>query len=276
MNRKKKILFYLFFPIILITFVYLFLFGKLFAYSPIALGFSKYELTDAVIYLQDGSSFNEFRLIDFIVKPVERFHQLQFQNKPEIYIFSDSNSYLNRSVTKARFYVYPNGKLFVSPWAIKEAAEGKISLDIYVEHELSHTLLYQNMGVMAAYNFPQWLLEGIAVLSSNQMGTSWYPDKKETYTEIKKGNFLFPKYFKTNKEDEIKLNVKYRSAFMYSEFACIVDYLIERYGKEKFLVYMKSLLNNEDHDKVFKEVFNIDFEKFISNFQDYTRNQVKE
>jgi hypothetical protein len=274
MKRKKKIIFYLFFVIIIILLVWLFLFGKLFAYSPIVLGFSKYELNNTVVYLQNGSPFKEFGILDSIVKPVERFHQLQFQHKPEIFIFSDSNSYLARSVTKARLFVYPNGKLFVSPWAIREAAEGKISLEIYVGHELSHTLLYQNMGVLAAYNYPQWLMEGIAVYSSKQMGTSWYPDKKETYSEIRKGNFLHPKLFKTNQEDQVQLNVKYRVTFIYSEFACIVDYLIETFGKEKFLLYMKSLLNNNDHDKVFKEIFNLEFENFIADFKEYINKSV--
>jgi len=48
-----------------------------------------------------------------------------------------------------------------------------------------------------------------------------------------------PKYFKTGKEDDIKLEVKFRIAFMYSEFACIVDYLVTTYGKDKLLQYMK-------------------------------------
>jgi hypothetical protein len=275
MKRKMKFLIFSFFSIVCVVLVYLFLFGKLFAYSPLVLGFSKYELNNAVVYLQNGSPFKQFGIIDSIVKPVERFHQLQFQPKPEIFIFSDSSSYINRSVTKARLFVYPNGKLFVSPWAIKEAAEGKISLEIYVGHELSHTVLYQNMGVLAAYNYPQWLMEGIAVYSANQMGTSWYPGKKETYSEIKKGNFLYPKLFKTKEEDKLQLNVKYRLTFMYSEFACIVDYLIEKYGKEKFLTYMKSLLNNNDHDKAFKEIFNVEFDKFISDFREHVAGQTE-
>ena len=274
MIRKKKFLLYSIFSLITIVIVYLFLFGKLFAYSPVVLGFSKYELNNTIIYVQNNSPFKEFGIIDTITKSVERFHQLQFQSKPKIFIFSDSNNYIGRSITRARFFVFPNGKMFVSPWAIQEAAEGKISLKIYIEHELSHTLLYQNMGLLAAYNYPQWLMEGIAVYSSNQMGTSWYPDKKETYSEIANGNFLNPKLFKTDQEDKVQLNVNNRSAFLYSEFACIVDYLIETYGKEKFLLYMKSLLDNNDHDKVFREVFSIDFEEFVHVFQSYSTNHL--
>ncbi|MDD3927445.1 MAG: hypothetical protein PHT33_12390, partial [bacterium] len=98
------------------------------------------------------------------------------------------------------------------------------------------------------------------------MGTSWYPDKKETYGYISQGNFLPPNYFKTAREDKVKLNVKYRTAFTYSEFGCIVDYLNESYGREKLMVYMKRLLSDTDHDKVFHEVYGIEFSSFIKDF----------
>ncbi len=65
----------------------------------------------------------------------------------------------------------------------------------------------------------------------------------------------------------MKLDVPYRMTFMYSEFACIVDRLVETYGREKFLVYMKKMLDRDDHDAVFKEVFEIEFDGFLTNLQ---------
>jgi len=56
---------------------------------------------------------------------------------------------------------------------------------------------------------------------------------------------------------------------MYSEFACIVDYLIVNNGKDKFLTYMKRLLNDNDHDKVFKEIYGVDFDKFLLDFKKF-------
>ena len=54
---------------------------------------------------------------------------------------------------------------------------------------------------------------------------------------------------------------------MYSEFACIVDYMVQAYGKEKFLQYMKGLLSSSDHDRIFKEIYGIDFENFLQDFK---------
>jgi hypothetical protein len=260
----------IFFIILIIC--YLFLFSKLFPFSPVAIGFLTHEMPNTVIYTEKGSSFRNYKEIDDLTKNVEQFHQLKFLKKPKIYIFSNKSSYLNRTLTKARFYAYPNNVLVVSPWAIQEAQEGKISLEIYVGHELSHIILFQHMGFISAYKYPKWFMEGIAMYSVNQMGTSWYPSKDDTYKTIKNGVFFPPDFYKTRKENHIKLGTKNQIAFMYSEFACIVDYLIEVYGKDKFLIYMKTLLHGKNYKNVFKDIYKINFDKFILDFKKHIVN----
>jgi hypothetical protein len=128
------------------------------------------------------------------------------------------------------------------------------------------------MGFITAYfYFPRWLLEDIAVYSSNQMGTSWYPGKEETYEFIKEGNFMPPDLYNSDKEDKVQINVKNRIAFIYSEFGCIVDYMITIGGKDKFLNYMKTLLHNNNHDQVFKDIYGISFDKFLNNFKEFIK-----
>ncbi len=248
--------------------VYSFLFGKLFPYSPVIIGFSKNELTNTIVYIQKDTEHPDLRKIDSLIPNVENFHEWKFLKKPRIFIFKDKNSYYSRSPSKARFCAFYNGDLIISPWALKEAEAGKISLEIYLTHELSHCLLHQHSGMLRAFQYPEWLLEGIAVYSSNQMGTSWYPSKDETYNYIQKGNFMPPEYFKTEKEDQINLDVQYRITFMYSEFACMVDYLIEKYGKDKFLSYMKELTTNSNNDTIFNNNYGIEFEKCIQDFRE--------
>jgi hypothetical protein len=88
---------------------------------------------------------------------------------------------------------------------------------------------------------------------------------------IREGNYFPPQFYKTNQEEDIQLNVENRITFLYSEFACIVDYLIERYGEEKFHQYMTGLFTNTNHDEVFKQVFQIDFADFQNKFVEYIR-----
>jgi hypothetical protein len=257
------------------TICYLFLFGKLFAFSPVILGFSKHEMPNTIVYVQKGSSYNDFQNTDTLTLPVEAFHELKFKRKPEIFIFRDSLAFIRRSPSKARFCAFSSGRLIISPWALREAAEGKISLPIYVRHELSHVLILQNKGLFSEINYPKWLLEGIAVYSAHQMGTSFYPGKIETYQAIAKGNFLAPFDFKTKREDKVKLDVKNRIPFMYSEFACLVDYLVSNYGREKFLSYMKALITSNEHDRIFKQTYGIDFDTFLSEFRQSVEESVR-
>jgi len=261
------------FLILFIIIIYMLLWGKLFPYSPIILGFDKYELNNTIIYVQQGAKFNEFTRLDTLTKSVESFHELQFINKPKIFIFKDNESYYQRSVSKARFCAFSSGTLIISPWAIKEDKQGIISLEIYIKHELSHILIYNYTGFLGEFRYPNWSLEGIAMYSVNQMGTSFYPNIEDTYKAIRTGNFMPPEYFKTDKEDEVKINIKHKIAFIYSEFGCIVDYLVKTYGKEKFIKYFKSLLEENDNDKQFRKVYSKDFNEVIFEFKEYVNKR---
>jgi hypothetical protein len=244
------------------------LWGKLFPYAPIKIGFTKHVLQHVILFTQNGADASICETIDARISDIEHFHGLRFLHKPEILVFQDSLSYLSHAITKARFCAYPNGDIVVSPWAVREAQQGTISMETYLAHELSHSLLYQHMSFMTAYFFfPRWLLEGIAVCSVNQMGTSWYPSKSQTYEYIRQGNFMPPKYFDTGQEDQVPLNVPYRSTFAYSEFACVVDYLKEAHGSDKFAGYVTQLLDSSSPEQVFHDVYGNDFETCLQDFR---------
>lgn len=266
---NKNIKFSIAVTVVLITIfiIYSFLFGKLFPYSPVIIGFSANETSNAVIYIQKGAKFTDFDEIDPQFPLVEKFFEMAFSNKPRIFIFKDAESYCQRSITKARFCSFYNGDIVIAPWALEEAESGKLSLDIYLRHELSHSLIHQQSGIIKAFKFPKWLHEGSAMYAANQMGTTFYPSKEKTYQYIRQGNFLPPQLYKTNQEEQIKLNVEYRIGFIFSEFACIVDYLIAQYGREKFLLYIKTLINNTNHDKAFKNIYGLEFNKCIEAFR---------
>jgi len=257
--------------VIVIVIAYSFLFGKLFPYSPLIIGFSRYALEHTVVYVQHGAVDSTLKEIDALIPKVEAYHELAFLKKPRLFIFKDDAGFRRRSVSKARFCAFYNGDVVLSPRALREIEKGEISLEIYLRHELSHSLLYQHAGMLRAYRYPAWLLEGIAVFSTGQMGTSWYPSKEETYEAMRNGNFMPPEVYKTKKEDRVRLDVKYRMTFMYSEFACIVEYLIETYGKDKFLSYVRGLLRDGNHNRVFKNTYGIDFGQCLQNFTNSVR-----
>ncbi|MBN1944873.1 MAG: hypothetical protein JW797_04315 [Bradymonadales bacterium] len=245
----------------------LFLWGKLFPFSPIILGFERKALPHVVVYIQEGNPYREFDWVDTIIPGVEEFHGLQFQSKPRIFFFGDRETYARRSICTARFCTLYNGAIMVSPWAQEEDERGEISLRIYLNHELSHSLLYQNMSLFAAMRYPKWLIEGIATYSADQRGTSIYPSKEETLQAIRLGSWLPPSLYHTDEGDRVQLEVQNPIGFAYSQFACIVDDLISRHGLETFRSYMTRLFESGDHDVVFRTAFGIDFDDYLVEFQ---------
>lgn len=266
MNWKKGIVSFVAIGLVALL-GYVLLFGKLTPFSPLVIGLKRHELPRVVIYAEKGCEFTHFDEIDSLIPAVEQFHSLRFKHKPRIFLFGNAATFQRRVLSKARFCTYYHGDIMVSPWAQKEAVEGAISMDIYMRHELSHSLLYQNAGILRAVTYPAWLLEGIAMYSANQLGTSWYPSTAETCEYMRQGNFIHPREFKTRSESRVSLQVSNRMAFIYSEFGCLVDFLVTEYGRDKFQQYMIRLLRESDHDALFEEIFYIDFETFILQFK---------
>ena len=257
-------------PLVLLTviIIYSLLFGKLFPYSPVIIGFSANETDHAVIYIQNGAEFSDSDKIDPLFHDIENFFEMTFKRKPRIFIFRDVKSFCRRSVIKARFCSFYNGDIVIAPWALEEARRGEISLEIYLKHELSHSIIHQQSGLFRASNFPKWLHEGTAMFVAGQRGTTFYPSKEKTRQVIREGNFLHPKDYLTKREKRIKLNVDHRIGFIYSEFACIVDFLIEKYGRERLLLYVGTIIKNGDADRAFQEIYGLEFNECIQAFRE--------
>jgi hypothetical protein len=263
--------------------VYLLVWGRFSPYGPVVYGFERHELPDTVVYVErdagpdiahagsGGSSAAASRpdlvAIDALVAEVEEAHGLRFRSRPRLLLFRDAGTYARRTTTRARACTYYNGTIVVSPWVQREGAEGVLSLEVYLRHELSHALLYQHMGIRAALRYPKWLLEGIATWSAGQMGTFAYPSAEETRALIAAGEWMPPDVYRTSGEDDVPLEVDDRMTFMYCEFACIVDDLVARYGRETFFAYVATLMDQDDHGAAFRETFGVGFDDYLDGFR---------
>ncbi len=250
------------------------LWGFLAPFSPVIVGFEKKETARAVIYFHKGVDISIFEKLDVdrIVAENEDFHGLKYKEKVEIFACGSDAEKRRFTFSNARFTSMPiYGRIYVAFRAKKESEEGKIHLRTYIKHELSHTLLFHNMSLFAAVKYPGWLMEGIAVYNADQMGIDNYFSKKEVFKSIKSGIFLSPNDFGTilghNQKAVDLLAIDNKWWFVYSEFACIVDDLIIRYGKEKFILFMKTLLNGHDSGKAFNDTYGIEFKEYIESIK---------
>lgn len=263
--------------------VYLLVWGRFSPYGPVVYGFERHDLPDVVVYVERddgpeiahscsgsspaGASGPDLTAVDALVAEVEQAHSLRFKSRPRLLFFTDVDSYGRRTTTRARACTYYNGTIVVSPWVQREDTEGVLSLEVYLRHELSHALLYQHMGILAALRYPKWLLEGIATWSAGQMGTFAYPSAAETYALIAAGDWMPPDAYRTAGEDQVPLHVDDRMTFMYCEFACIVDDLVARYGRETFFAYVTALMDDDDHGAVFRAAFGVAFDAYLDDFR---------
>ena len=60
---------------------------------------------------------------------------------------------------------------------------------------------------------------------------------------------------------------------MYSEFACIVDYLVETYGKARLIASIKELTRGGDTEEVFRTIYGVAFRECIRDFKGRKENQ---
>jgi len=251
---------------------YLFLYGRLFPFFPIIVGFEKYEFEKATIYFHDNEDISEFKTIDSLIHKTEQFHQITFKRKVKIFICKSDSEIKRLSGLATRFNTHPiYGCIFISGKANKERKERKIHLDTYLNHELSHSLLFQNMSLVSALTYPGWFMEGIAVYSANQMGVNGYFTKEETLNQINYGYFVKPVDWGTIISSQGKTVkeclIENKYWFIYSEYGLIIEDLIQTYGKEKFDMFLEKSLSGENFYDLFKRTYSKDFTEYMHEFK---------
>jgi hypothetical protein len=251
--------------------VYQLLYGRLFPFSPVVSGFKKHQHQRATIYYQ-SADISRFGFIDSLVQVAEQFHQLAFKRKVEIFVCDSDRTYHRYTGTNARFVTVPvYGRIFVSAQAVDDYENQKIHLDIYLKHELSHSLLYQNMSIFHSLKYPGWFMEGLATYSAGQMGVDGYLTPEETAAKIREGCFVEPKDWGTiissrgKSVKECPLENKYH--FIYSEYALIIKDLVQLQGEEILQGFLRRSIQDKDFYRLFLETYKIDFDSYIKNFQ---------
>jgi hypothetical protein len=247
------------------------LWGHLYFASPVSPGFERRELAHVIIYVERASPMQDFAWVDAWIEPTERFHQLHFARKPSIYFFASDITYARRVGVHAGGVTAPNGVIAIAPWVQRPDSDGSIWVKTYVRHELSHAILAQNRDWFAKRGQPAWLGEGLAMYFANQRGTARYPTKSETMAWIAKGNWVSPQTYGRKTANDRAPDAPNRVLFAYSEFACIVEDLDTRFGHEALLQYIHAMLATTDHDAVFRRVFGVAFNDYLTAFRDGAR-----
>ena len=252
--------------------IYEFLWGRLFPISPMILGFDHWKSARAVVYFHKNETTTELEDIDKIISTVENYHRLKFKKTLRVFLTGSDREYKRLTGTTARFVSMPlHGRIFISSRAKNDYRSGRIDLDIYLKHELSHSLLYQNMGLWRSLSYPGWFMEGLGMISAGQCGTGGYYTFSQVAETMKKGIFAEPSDWGTiiSSEGETvkKMQLDNKFHFIYSEYAFIIEELMNQYGNEKMLGFLKSSMTESDFTGLFARTFGVRLDDFLDMFK---------
>jgi hypothetical protein len=258
--------------------IYEVLLGRLFPLSPIVTGFSRQANGSVVVYHHGQPESSQLSYLSDVVLVEEKYHGMTFRSKPEVFLCRDDSEFHRLTGGNARFIAI-NGRLFVSRRAQEDARQGKIDLRTYLTHEMSHCLLQQHMSILRSLSIPRWLLEGTAMDCAGQVGVGIYPAKSKVYDAVARGVFCEPTDFGTYLHGErgtaISCPIENKTAFFYSEFGCLVEFLRSSYGAERYQDFLKDVVDSQalSVERSFEKVYGTKFADEIARFKTETKKR---
>jgi hypothetical protein len=254
------------------------LLGRLFPFSPVVVGFARHEHGTYALFDHGQPELPQLSFLSDVVAKEEQYHGMRFRSKPKIFFCRDDGEFHRLSGGKARFNAI-NGRLFVSQRAQDDARQGRIDLQTYLTHELSHCLLQQNMSILRSLKMSRWLLEGVAMDCAEQVGVGLYPSRSQVYQVVAHGVFCEPDDFGTylsgEKGTALSCSMTNKTAFFYSEFGCMVEFIRSSYGTQRYQAFLKDVVGSHslDVEKSFEAVFGKKLGDEIARFKDATKKQ---
>lgn len=236
---------------------WLFLDGIFFAWSPVKPGYLAKDFGRFQVISPPGK--NPVISPDKITRALaetENNLQLKFKRKIKIIFPKNSKQQYRYSGGKAQGLTFATGDvIFLSP-GITEQKRDPYKI---LKHELCHALMFQHSGVLGALAMKAWYVEGIAVWFGNP---DEYTRQQFRHLAITRGYFFDilsgPK-------------VSGHGRFNQAEYRYFIEYLVKKYGNEKLLYFIKSIVRSPRNfvqvfDRVYGEPLTVAAENFQSDF----------
>ncbi|MDP3791100.1 MAG: peptidase MA family metallohydrolase [Candidatus Omnitrophota bacterium] len=161
---------------------------------------------------------------------------------------------------QCKIYIYPTAKeyhdstgqpewsgaaAYIKERAIKTFVRREEFLETILPHEMAHLIFREFIGYKT--DIPLWLDEGISSLQEEKNRKSHLLIAKVL---VKSHVFIpLPKLTRIVKEGLVMPGV------FYAEAASVIEFLLEKYGKEKFVDYCRVLRDNKNWEAALKTVY---------------------
>ena len=239
--------------------------GPLFPWSPYKPGYIKIEAKKGNVYITDPEERDSVVFkVDEIVQLAEEFHDLEFRSNFRIMVLpidADMKRYLpwlkgsGYSVSLSMADL-----IYIGPTARKSAW----GIGTYIKHELSHMLIDQNTTTENALIIHEqgWLAEGIAEYFS---GHRFYT-REEMREGVLDGNIEFNGVLEKNPLNMSMYELKIR----YSYYAYFIEFVVDKYGKNKFQQYLKTYIADpESYKKSIDDVYSSGLDVLLAEYRAY-------
>lgn len=241
--------------------IYAVLFGPLFPWSPIKIGYDTQGFSRATLFFPKNTPLPcECREIDRLMKETEEFHKLKYSQNVVVFFPRTKKQYKRYTFHTAGACALKTGTaIYISP-LMKETGRDVVGI---LKHELSHAILYQNTTYLKAREIKNWLEEGLAVFYGNPH--DYYEGEQFLEVAVDSGYFFNVLDYEEKTE---RIPEEYRYKFMYAEFRFFTEYVIDKYGYDLLLDYVKKHIKEPDMEKeLFYQVFDIELKDVVRNFQ---------
>jgi hypothetical protein len=260
-------------------------FGPLFAFSPVKFGFDELRLARCSIFYPRGTTPDRaYSKLDDLMAEAERFHGLSFKKRVRVIVCATNPQYRRFSLasgnactspTGAVIYVRPsiadatypprvgheNGKLILLP----PANTAKRDLASFLKHELSHAILYQNTTLWKAMKINRWLEEGLAIYFGN---AHHYYARQELRSLAIDDAFWFNLVDEEAEPTGIPDTI--RHFFSYGVYGDFARFLIETYGRDAFLGYVREYIQGPGNEEaLFLTRFGISLNDAVARFREH-------
>jgi len=208
-----------------------------------------------VIYYKRSKSFARKTLVEAEKYYTRIAHDLGYSrrsqfwnwdNRVKIYIFSNSKSY-KKHVESMGYAEWSIGYADYEKKEIVSYQKSKGFLDQTLPHEITHLMFRDFMGTK---NIPIWIDEGIAQLQekgSKELVRQKIKKALKSHAPIPMDRMLFLNISEINNEHIVD--------FYYLQAISMIDFMIERFGPDRFSIFCRQLRDGKDIDNALQFAF---------------------
>ncbi len=241
--------------------LYEFLWGRLFAWSPVKPGDRQIAYARVTLVLPDGLALPAALAdVDALVAQAEQAHGLQLAQTIRVIMVDDSAEYARYTGLPTPLPCTLTGTVIFLPGP----ALTRRDLAAALKHELSHALLYQHTTLWGARAIPEWFREGLAGYTGNPNDN--YTPAEFLELAVDQG------YLITIPEapgELARIPAEQRGKFKQKEWRYFVEYLAVAYGQEKVLQYLRGLLAEPQRaSELFRATFGADLATVFGRFRE--------